>query len=228
MGDNIEGLIRTSELDWTNKNISPKKVLNLGEKINVKVIEIDEDKRRLSLSYKQCLPNPWSEFSSTHDKGDIIKSEIKSITDFGIFVGLDGGIDGLIHISDVTNIGKPEDFIRSYKKGESLESIVLSIDSDRERISLGIKQFIESNFTELTSKLKTGDIVDAKIVSISDTGVYMKIDGNVTASLKLLQKELKDILENETLKVSQNLKCNVKSIDKKNHQVICTLQDDSK
>ena len=159
--------------------------------------------------------------------GDIIKSEIKSITDFGIFVGLDGGIDGLIHISDVTNIGKPEDFIRSYKKGESLESIVLSIDSDRERISLGIKQFIESNFTELTSKLKTGDIVDAKIVSISDTGVYMKIDGNVTASLKLLQKELKDILENETLKVSQNLKCNVKSIDKKNHQVICTLQDDS-
>ena len=176
----------------------------------------------------QCLPNPWSEFSSTHDKGDIIKSEIKSITDFGIFVGLDGGIDGLIHISDVTNIGKPEDFIRSYKKGESLESIVLSIDSDRERISLGIKQFIESNFTELTSKLKTGDIVDAKIVSISDTGVYMKIDGNVTASLKLLQKELKDILENETLKVSQNLKCNVKSIDKKNHQVICTLQDDSK
>ena len=228
LGDNIEGLIRTSELDWTNKNISPKKVLNLGEKINVKVIEIDEDKRRLSLSYKQCLPNPWSEFSSTHDKGDIIKSEIKSITDFGIFVGLDGGIDGLIHISDVTNIGKPEDFIRSYKKGESLESIVLSIDSDRERISLGIKQFIESNFAELTSKLKTGDTVDAKIVSISDTGVYMKIDGNVTASLKLLQKELKDILENETLKVSQNLKCNFKSIDKKNHQVICTLQDDSK
>ena len=228
LGDNIEGLIRTSELDWTNKNISPKKVLNLGEKINVKVIEIDEDKRRLSLSYKQCLPNPWSEFSSTHDKGDIIKSEIKSITDFGIFVGLDGGIDGLIHISDVTNIGKPEDFIRSYKKGESLESIVLSIDSDRERISLGIKQFIESNFAELTSKLKTGDTVDAKIVSISDTGVYMKIDGNVTASLKLLQKELKDILENETLKVSQNLKCNIKSIDKKNHQVICTLQDDIK
>ena len=227
MGDNIEGLIRTSELDWTNKNISPKKVLNLGEKINVKVIEIDEDKRRLSLSYKQCLPNPWSEFSSTHDKGDIIKSEIKSITDFGIFVGLDGGIDGLIHISDVTNIGKPEDFIRSYKKGESLESIVLSIYSDRGEYPRN-KQFIESNFTELTSKLKTGDIVDAKIVSISDTGVYMKIDGNVTASLKLLQKELKDILENETLKVSQNLKCNVKSIDKKNHQVICTLQDDSK
>ena len=136
LGDSIEGLIRTSELDWTNKNISPRKVLNLGDQINVKVIEIDEEKRRLSLSYKQCLPNPWSEFSNNHQKGDIIKSEIKSITDFGIFVGLEGGIDGLVHISDVTNIGKPEDFIRSYKKGEMLESVVLSIDSDRERISL--------------------------------------------------------------------------------------------
>ncbi len=227
LGENIEGLIRTSELDWTNKNISPKKVLNLGDIINVKVIEIDEDKRRLSLSYKQCLPNPWSEFSSLHEKGDIIKSEIKSITDFGIFVGLDGGIDGLIHISDVTNIGKPEEFIRSYKKGDTIESIVLSIDSDRERISLGLKQFSESNFDKLTEKLEPGLAIDAEIVSVSETGVYMKIDNNITASLKLLQKELKDILENETLKISQNIKCIIKSIDKKNFQVICTLQDDS-
>ena len=127
LGDNIEGLIRTSELDWTNKNISPKKVLNLGDKINVKVVEIDEEKRRLSLSYKQCLPNPWLEFSSNHEKGDIIKSEIKSITDFGIFVGLEGGIDGLVHISDVTNIGKPEDFIRSYKKGDMLELLCFQL-----------------------------------------------------------------------------------------------------
>ena len=227
LGDNIEGLIRTSELDWTNKNISPKKVLSLGDQINVKVIEIDEEKRRLSLSYKQCLPNPWFEFSSNHDKGDVIKSEIKSITDFGIFVGLEGGIDGLVHISDVTNIGKPEDFIRSYKKGDHLESVVLSIDSDRERISLGIKQYIESNFDSLTENLETGSIIDAEIVSISDTGVYMKIDHNVTASLKLLQKELKNILENETLKVAESIKCSIKSIDKKNYQVVCTLQDDS-
>ena len=184
-------------------------------------------KRRLSLSYKQCLPNPWSEFSSNHEKGDVIKSDIKSITDFGIFVGLEGGIDGLVHISDVTNIGKPEDFIRSYKKGDQLESIVLSIDSDRERISLGIKQHIESNFDNLIDGLEPGSIIDAEVVSISETGVYMKIKNNITASLKLLQKDLKNILENETLKVAESIPCSIKSIDKKNYQVICTLQDDS-
>ena len=227
LGDNIEGLIRTSELDWTNKNISPKKVLSLGDNINVKVVEIDEEKRRLSLSYKQCLPNPWLEFSSNHETGDIIKSEIKSITDFGIFVGLEGGIDGLVHISDVTNIGKPEDFIRSYKKGDVLETVVLSIDSDRERISLGIKQFIEANFDKFTELLSAGTSIEAEIVSISDTGVYMKTQNNITASLKLLQKELKSILEDDTLKVLQNVKCTIKSIDKKNYQVICTLQNDS-
>ena len=227
LGNNIEGLIRTSELDWTNKNISPKKVLSLGDTINVKVVEIDEEKRRLSLSYKQCLPNPWSEFSSNRQKGDIIKSEIRSITDFGIFVGLDGGIDGLVHISDVTNIGKPEDFIRSYKKGDMLETVVLSIDSDRERISLGIKQYIEANFDKFTENLSAGTIIEAEIVSISDTGVYMKIQNNITASLKLLQKELKTILEDNTLKVLQNVKCTIKTIDKKNSQVICSLQNDS-
>ena len=227
LGDNIEGLIRTSELDWTNKNISPKKVLSIGDNINVKVIEIDEEKRRLSLSYKQCLPNPWLEFSSNHQKGDIIKSEIKSITDFGIFVGLEGGIDGLVHISDVTNIGKPEDFIRSYKKGDTLETVVLSIDSDRERISLGIKQYIESNFDKFTENLSAGTTIEAEIVSISDTGVYMKIQNNITASLKLLQKELKSILEDDSLKVLDNIKCTIKTIDKKNYQVICSLQNDS-
>ena len=227
LGDNIEGLIRTSELDWTNKNISPKKVLSLGDSINVKVIEIDEEKRRLSLSYKQCLPNPWLEFSSNHEKGDIIKSEIKSITDFGIFVGLEGGIDGLVHISDVTNIGKPEDFIRSYKKGDVLETIVLSIDSDRERISLGIKQFIEANFDKFTESLSAGTTIDAEIVSISDTGVYMKTQNNITASLKLLQKELKSILEDDTLKILQKIKCTIKTIDKKNCQLVCSLQNDS-
>ncbi len=227
LGDNIEGLIRTSELDWTNKNISPKKVLSLGDNINVKVVEIDEEKRRLSLSYKQCLPNPWLEFASNHEKGDIIKSEIKSITDFGIFVGLEGGIDGLVHISDVTNIGKPEDFIRSYKKGDLLETVVLSIDSDRERISLGIKQFIEANFDKFTENMSAGITIDAEIVSISDTGVYMKTQNNITASLKLLQKELKSILEENSLKVLQKIKCTIKTIDKKNYQVVCSLQNDS-
>jgi len=227
LGDSIEGLIRTSELDWTNKNISPKKVLNLGDKINVKVIEVDEEKRRLSLSYKQCLPNPWEEFSNNHNKGDVIKSEIKSITDFGIFVGLDGGIDGLVHISDVTNLGKPEDFIRSYKKGNLIETLVLSIDAERERISLGLKQNIESNFESLTQDLELGSEVSVEIVSVSDTGVYLKLDNNITGSLKLLQKELREIVESSSLAVNQKIQCNIKSIDKKNFQVICTLLNNS-
>ena len=227
LGDSIEGLIRTSELDWTNKNISPKKVLNLGDKVNVKVIEVDEEKRRLSLSYKQCLPNPWEEFSRDHNKGDIIKSEIKSITDFGIFVGLDGGIDGLVHISDVTNLGKPEDFIRSYKKGNLIETVVLSIDADRERISLGLKQNLESNFESLTQDLEVGSEVSAEIVSVSDTGVYLKLDNNITGSLKLLQKELREIVETNSLTPNKKIQCNIKSIDKKNFQVICILSNSS-
>ena len=227
LGDSIEGLIRTSELDWTNKNISPKKVLNLGDKINVKVIEVDEEKRRLSLSYKQCLPNPWEEFSNNHNKGDVIKSEIKSITDFGIFVGLDGGIDGLVHISDVTNLGKPEDFIRSYKKGNLIETLVLSIDAERERISLGLKQNIESNFEVLTQDLEIGSEISVEVVSVSDTGVYIKLDNNITGSLKLLQKELREIVESSSLAVNQKIQCNIKSIDKKNFQVICTLLNNS-
>ena len=227
LGDSIEGLVRTSELDWTNKNVSPKKILNLGDKINVKVIEIDEEKRRLSLSYKQCLDNPWETFSSNHKKGDIIKSEIKSVTDFGIFVGLDGGIDGLVHISDVTNIGKPEDFIRSYKKGNIIEAVVLSIDADRERISLGLKQYIESNFQNLVDQYEVGKELDAEVVSITDTGVYIKLDNNLSGTLKLLQKELKAILENNSLEPSTKIRCKMKSIDKKNYQVTCSQLDDS-
>jgi small subunit ribosomal protein S1 len=143
LGDNVEGLVRTSELNWTNKNINPNKVVNLGDEIDVKVMEIDNEKRRVSLSHKQCLENPWTEFGDNNSKGDIVTSQIKSITDFGIFVGLDGGIDGLIHITDITSEEKQEEAIRSYKKGDDVTSIILSIDSDRERVSLGIKQLSE-------------------------------------------------------------------------------------
>ena len=140
LGDNIEGLIRTSELNWTNKNINPNKIVSIGDELEVKVIEIDDEKRRVSLSLKQCLENPWKIFEQNNSKGDIIKSQIKSITDFGIFVGLEGGIDGLIHITDISKSEDQEQAIRKYKKGDEVESIILSVDSDRERVSLGIKQ----------------------------------------------------------------------------------------
>lgn len=155
LGDNVEGLVRTSELNWTNKNINPNKVVNLGDEIDVKVMEIDNEKRRVSLSHKQCLENPWTEFGDNNSKGDIVTSQIKSITDFGIFVGLDGGIDGLIHITDITSEDKQEEAIRSYKKGDDVTSIILSIDSDRERVSLGIKQLSED-------KLKVSDNEEAE------------------------------------------------------------------
>jgi len=145
LGENIEGLIRTAELNWTNKNVNPNKVVNLGDEIEVKVIEIDDEKRRVSLSLKQCLENPWKIFEDNHSKGDIIKSQIKSITDFGIFVGLDGGIDGLIHITDISKTDDQEEAIRKFKKGDEVESIILSVDSDRERVSLGIKQLEEES-----------------------------------------------------------------------------------
>ena len=140
LGDNIEGLIRTSELNWTNKNINPNKIVSIGEELEIKVIEIDDEKRRVSLSLKQCLENPWKLFEQNHSKGDILNSQIKSITDFGIFVGLEGGIDGLIHITDISKSEDQEQAIRKYKKGDEVETIILSVDSDRERVSLGIKQ----------------------------------------------------------------------------------------
>tara|TARA_Y100000389_G_scaffold204891_1_gene260524 strand:+ start:27912 stop:29273 length:1362 start_codon:yes stop_codon:yes gene_type:complete len=156
LGDNVEGLVRTSELNWTNKNINPNKVVNLGDEIDVKVMEIDNEKRRVSLSHKQCLENPWAEFDDNNNKGDIVTSQIKSITDFGIFVGLDGGIDGLIHITDITSEDKQEAAIRSYKKGDDITSIILSIDSSRERVSLGIKQLSEDqNAVENGEKIES-------------------------------------------------------------------------
>ena len=156
LGDNVEGLVRTSELNWTNKNINPNKVVNLGDEIDVKVMEIDNEKRRVSLSHKQCLENPWAEFDDNNNKGDIVTSQIKSITDFGIFVGLDGGIDGLIHITDITSEDKQEAAIRSYKKGDDITSVILSIDSSRERVSLGIKQLSEDqNAVENGEKIES-------------------------------------------------------------------------
>ena len=140
LGENIEGLIRTSELNWTNKNINPNKIVSIGEELEIKVIEIDDEKRRVSLSLKQCLENPWKIFEQNHSKGDILNCQIKSITDFGIFVGLEGGIDGLIHITDISKSEDQEQAIRKYKKGDEVETIILSVDSDRERVSLGIKQ----------------------------------------------------------------------------------------
>jgi small subunit ribosomal protein S1 len=189
--EGVEGLVHVSEMDWTNKNINPGKICQVGDEVEVMVLDIDEERRRISLGMKQCKPNPWDEFAATHNKGDKIEGRIKSITDFGIFVGLEGGIDGLVHLSDISWDQNGEDVIREFKKGDEVEAVVLSVDPERERISLGIKQLdkdplgafladypkgsmIKGTVREVDAKkvedarsvLKEGDEIEARIVGI--------------------------------------------------------------
>ena len=175
----IEGLVHVSEMDWTNKNVDPKKVVQLGEEVEVMVLEIDEERRRISLGMKQCKPNPWEEFAATHQKGDTVKGQIKSITDFGVFIGLEGGIDGLVHLSDLSWTEPGEEAVRKYKKGEELEAVVLSIDVERERISLGVKQMSGDPFNNFCSTHEKGSVVtvEAKGAVIdlgNDTEGYLR------------------------------------------------------
>ncbi len=157
--DGVEGLVHMSEMDWTNKNVHPSKLVQLGDEVGVMVLDIDADRRRISLGMKQCQSNPWEEFSMTHNKGDKVSGSIKSITDFGIFIGLDGGIDGLIHLSDITWEDENEEVVRDFKKGDELEAIVLAIDPERERISLGVKQLQDDPFSEYMSQNPRGTVV---------------------------------------------------------------------
>ena len=220
LGDNIEGLVRTSELDWTNKNINPHKVVAIGDEIDVSVIEIDHEKKRVSLSHKQCKENPWIKFNETHKKGDKIKSKIKSITDFGIFIGLDGNIDGLVHITDIATLEKQNDIIRSFKKGDEVDAIILSIDPERERVSLGLKQLKDATFLESIASLTIGENSECIIHDVSEDGIFVMIDNNIDGILKLTQKELKESLKNESYKKDDKATFKIKSFDKKNHQVV--------
>ncbi len=159
----IEGLVHVSEMDWTNKNIHPTKVVQLGDEVEVMILEIDEDRRRISLGMKQCMPNPWDEFAMNHKKGDKVTGQIKSITDFGVFVGLPGGIDGLVHLSDLSWANAGETAVRDYKKGQEVEAVVLAIDVERERISLGIKQLEGDPFTNFVAMHDKGSIVTGTV-----------------------------------------------------------------
>ena len=159
--EGVEGLVHVSEMDWTNRNVNPAKLVVVGQEVEVMVLEIDEERRRISLGIKQCQANPWAEFSENVKKGDAVKGQIKSITDFGVFIGLDGGIDGLVHLSDLSWETSGDEAVHNYKKGQEIEAIVLAIDSERERISLGIKQLNEDPFA-----IWLGDQIEAKIINI--------------------------------------------------------------
>lgn len=180
----IEGLVHVSEMDWTNKNVDPKKVVQLCEEVEVMVLEIDEERRRISLGMKQCKPNPWEEFAATHQKGDTVKGQIKSITDFGVFIGLEGGIDGLVHLSDLSWTEPGEEAVRKYKKGEELEAVVLSIDVERERISLGVKQMSGDPFNNFCSTHEKGSVVTGKVKSVEAKGAVIDLGNDTEGYLR--------------------------------------------
>src|SRR5512146_3379447 len=181
----IEGLVHVSEMDWTNKNVDPKKVVQLGDEVEVMVLEIDEDRRRLSLGMKQCMPNPWEDFAREFKKGDKVKGSIKSITDFGVFIGLPGGIDGLVHLSDLSWSVPGEEAIRNFKKGDEVEAVVLAIDTEKERISLGIKQLDGDPFTKYIATHGKNSVVQGVVKSVDAKGAVIALEGDVEGYLRV-------------------------------------------
>lgn len=182
--EGVEGLVHVSEMDWTNKNIHPSKVVTLGDEVEVIVLDIDEERRRISLGLKQCQPNPWLKFAETHQKGERVSGKIKSITDFGIFIGLEGGIDGLVHLSDISWNMSGEKAVRQYKKGDEVEAVVLQVDSAKERISLGIKQLEEDPFNNFVAENKKGVIVKAIVTDVDAKGVKVKLGDDVEGFIR--------------------------------------------
>ena len=182
--EGVEGLVHVSEMDWTNKNIHPSKVVSLGDTVEVMVLEIDEERRRISLGLKQCKPNPWLQFAETHNKNDKVVGKIKSITDFGIFIGLEGGIDGLVHLSDISWNVSGEEAVRNYKKGDEVAAVVLQVDSAKERISLGIKQLEEDPFNNFVAVNKKGAVVSAKVVEADAKGAKVALNGGVEGYIR--------------------------------------------
>ncbi|MFZ9260331.1 MAG: S1 RNA-binding domain-containing protein, partial [Limnohabitans sp.] len=181
----IEGLVHVSEMDWTNKNVAPNKIVSLGEEVEVMVLEIDEDKRRISLGMKQCRANPWQEFAQNTKRGDRVKGPIKSITDFGVFVGLAAGIDGLVHLSDLSWNETGEAAVRNYKKGQEVDAIVLAVDVDRERISLGIKQLDADPFTTFVSINDKGQTVTGKVKTVDAKGAEIDLGEDIVGYLRV-------------------------------------------
>jgi small subunit ribosomal protein S1 len=180
----IEGLVHVSEMDWTNKNIHPSKVVQLGDEVEVMILEIDEERRRISLGMKQCMANPWDDFAMNHKKGDKVRGAIKSITDFGIFIGLPGGIDGLVHLSDLSWSATGEEAKQNYKKGDEIEAVVLSIDVDKERISLGIKQMDGDPFTSFVATHDKNSVVKGRVKSVDARGAVIDLGGDVEGYLR--------------------------------------------
>ena len=226
----IEGLVHVSEMDWTNKSIHPRKVVQLGDSVKVAVLEIDSNKRRISLGMKQCHPNPWEKFSESFKKSDIIEGPITSITDFGIFVGLDGGIDGLIHMSDVTWEDDPSEIIKSYKKGDNIKAAILQIDIERERISLGLKQMNSDPFESYISVNPKGTILNGTVKDIDDKGATIKLSDEVDAYMKNSESSMDQKIKNisELFQIGDEINGMINSIDKKSRTISFSVKQREK
>src|ERR1700681_1021008 len=221
----IEGLVHVSEMDWTNKNIHPTKVVQLGDEVEVMILEIDEERRRISLGMKQCMPNPWEDFSMNHKKGDKVKGLIKSITDFGVFIGLPGGIDGLVHLSDLSWSLPGEAAVRDYKKGQEIEAVVLAIDVERERISLGIKQMDGDPFSNFVATHDKGTVVTGSVKSLDAKGAVITLDGEVEGYLRaseVARDRVEDIRSH--LKEADSVTAMIINIDRKNRSINLSIK----
>jgi small subunit ribosomal protein S1 len=221
----IEGLVHVSEMDWTNKNVHPSKVVSLGDEVEVMILEIDEQRRRISLGMKQCQSNPWDDFAANHKKGDKVKGAIKSITDFGVFIGLDGGIDGLVHLSDLSWSQPGEEMVRNYKKGDEVEAVVLAIDVERERISLGIKQLEGDPFGGFVSGHEKGAVVTGTVKSLDAKGAVIALEGDVEGYLKASEvsaERVEDIRNH--LKEGDSVTALIINVDRKNRGINLSIK----
>jgi len=221
----IEGLVHVSEMDWTNKNVHPSRVVQLGDEVEVMVLEIDEERRRISLGMKQCMPNPWEEFAMNYKKGDRVKGNIKSITDFGVFIGLPGGIDGLVHLSDLSWSTPGEEAVRNYKKGDEVEAMVLSIDVERERISLGIKQVEGDPFTSFISTHEKNSVVKGTVKAIDAKGAVIRLDNDVEGYLRASEVSRDRVEDIRThLKEGDAVTAMIINIDRKNRNINLSIK----
>ena len=221
----IEGLVHVSEMDWTNKNVHPAKVVQLGDEVEVMILEVDEDRRRLSLGMKQCKPNPWDDFAASMKKGDKVRGMIKSITDFGIFIGLQGGIDGLVHLSDLSWSQPGEEAIRSFKKGDEVEAVVLSIDVEKERISLGVKQLSGDPVAAMGASYEKGALVKGTVKSLDSKGAVIDLGNDQEGFLRvseIAREKVDDI--NAYLKLGDEIEAKVISLDRKNRSVNLSIK----
>ncbi len=223
--DGVEGLVHVSEMDWTNKNVNPSRVVQVGEEVEVMVLEIDEERRRISLGLKQCKSNPWAEFAATYNRNDKVSGQIKSITDFGIFIGLEGGIDGLVHLSDISWDLPGEEAVRNYKKGQEIEAAVLAIDAERERISLGVKQLEKDPFSAWLARHPKNSIVTGTVTEVDARGATVDLGDGVTGNLRASELGRARVEDARTvLKAGEAIEAKFTNVDRKNRSVQLSIK----